>query len=168
MSDAIIPRSPPVVLDARGATDHLPMVRAVAKLMDTAFVVPGTRFRFGLDALIDLIPGVGDAVGAAVSTYLVYAAAQMGVPKAVLARMLLNVGIDAAIGIVPFAGAVGDAVWKANVRNAALLERAVAEPRAARRSSVWLFAGLAAVVLALAAGGVVLSVLLVKWVWNAV
>jgi hypothetical protein len=162
----IVPKSPPEVITDRGI-DHLAAVRLVAKAMDTAFVIPGTRFRFGLDALIGLIPGIGDVVGAGVGMYIVYAAARLGVSRAVLARMLLNVGADAAVGAVPLAGDVLDAAWRANTRNVALLEQALREPQAARRASLWMVVGALLAVVALAAGGLFLTVYLARLAWNA-
>lgn len=140
----------------------LALVRAIAKLFDNAIPIPGTKYRIGLDALIGLIPGVGDAVSAAISAYIVMVAAKLGVPKAVLLRMLMNVGTDAVVGAVPFVGDVFDAAWKANAKNAALLERALAEPAEARRSSTWVVVGMVAAVLGIAASGVALTVLMVR------
>ena len=161
-----LPRFPP--LDAPRANgvvsdpQALELVRAIAKLFDNAIPIPGTKYRIGLDVLIGLIPGVGDAVSAAVSAYIMMVAAKLGVPKAVLLRMLMNVGTDAVVGAVPFVGDVFDAAWKANAKNAALLERALVEPAATRRSSTWLVVGMVAAVLGIAASGVALTVLLVR------
>jgi hypothetical protein len=84
-----------------------------------------------------------------VSSYVLITAARLGVPRTVIARMLVNVGTDAVVGAVPLVGDVFDAVWKANTRNLVLLERAVVEPAATRRSSRWLLIGLVAAVIAL-------------------
>jgi len=92
--------------------------------LDSAIVVPGTRFRVGLDALIGLVPGIGDLIGAALSAYIVAAAARRGLPRSVLFRMALNVGLEALVGVVPIVGDLFDAAWKANQRNVALLSRA--------------------------------------------
>jgi hypothetical protein len=166
VSTAIVPKPQPEFVYA-DEVDHRAAVCLLAKVMDTAFVVPGTRFRFGLDALLGFIPVVGDAVGAVIGTYILYTAAKLGVPKVVLARMLMNIGTDAVVGAVPLAGDVLDAAWRANAKNAALLEQAMLEPRAARRSSALLLAGLGLAVFALAAGGLLLTVYLVRLAWNA-
>ena len=142
-------------------------VRALAKLLDSAVAIPGTNFRVGLDALIGLIPVVGDLAGLLSSGFILAVAARAGVPKAVLARMLLNVGADAAVGAVPVVGDVLDVAWRANTRNAALLEQALADPRRAGRSSWWVVAGAVAGVLILTAGGIALSVWLVRLLWDA-
>jgi hypothetical protein len=95
----------------------------LARLLDSAFAIPGTRFRFGLDGVIGLAPGVGDAVGIALSSYIVVEAWRMGVPPQILMRMIANIVVDGAIGAVPIAGDLFDFVWKANRRNIDLLLR---------------------------------------------
>ena len=92
-------------------------LRRIAHLMDSSIRVPGTRYRVGLDALIGLIPGVGDAAGLAVSAYVVLAARRRGVPRRTLARMAANVGVDALVGSIPVLGDVFDLGFKANRRN---------------------------------------------------
>jgi hypothetical protein len=97
--------------------ERLARLTRIANLLDTAIGIPGTRIRFGLDGIVGLVPGVGDGATALVSLWIVYEAAQLGLPPAKLARMLANVGIDAAVGAVPVLGDVFDVVWKANRRN---------------------------------------------------
>jgi hypothetical protein len=155
------PAAPPVLLT--NEIDHRAAVRTLAKYLDNAFVVPGTNFRFGLDALIGLIPGVGDVIGSAIGGYIILVAARLGVPRAVIGRMLLNQGIDAAVGIVPFAGDLLDAAWRANAKNARLLEQALADPARARRGSTWVLAGLGLVVFLIGAAGAVGTWLLVRY-----
>jgi len=107
----------------------------LAWLLDSAFLLPGTRFRFGLDALLGLIPGLGDALGVLVSSYIIREAARAGAPTSVLMRMVLNVAVEGLFGLIPIAGDIFDAAWKANQRNVALLEAVVENPRRAARSS---------------------------------
>lgn len=90
-------------------------------LLDSAIVVPGTNFRFGIDPLLGLFPGGGDVVGAALSGYIVYEAWRMGVPLSGIARMITNVAADTLLGAVPVAGDLFDAFWKANLRNIEIL-----------------------------------------------
>lgn len=130
---------------------HADRVRALARLLDAAVRVPGTNLRFGLDAVLGLVPGVGDLAGAAASGYIVLAAARLGAPAAVLLRMLLNAAIDAVVGTVPLLGDLFDFGWRANTRNVALLERHLADPRGARAAS-------RTVVLAVLAGLVLLAI----------
>lgn len=96
-------------------------IDALGTLLDVAFVVPGTRIRFGIDALIGLVPGIGDIITTALSLYIVSEAYSLGAPRHVIARMLANVALDGAIGAVPLIGDAFDVVWRADRRNVALL-----------------------------------------------
>lgn len=98
---------------------------ALARVMDSAFQIPGTNIRMGVDALLGLLPVVGDAISATISSYLIWEAKQMGASKFLLARMAGNVAIDTVIGAVPFAGDIFDVAYKANVKNIALLKKHV-------------------------------------------
>ena len=139
--------------------DQLAGVRAVARLLDTAYVIPGLNVRVGWDSIIGLLlPGVGDAVGLLAGSYILWTANRLGVPRPVLARMAANVAADMALGAIPLVGDVADVAWKANTRNVALLERAVADPTATRRGSVWYLVGLVALLLLLLAGTIALGV----------
>ena len=142
--------------------DPLGRARALARLLDSAVRVPGTSFRFGLDPLLGLIPGLGDVAGAALSSYVVVLASRLGAPRAVIVRMLANVAIDTVAGTVPVVGDLFDAGWKSNSRNLALLERHLGQPtpeNAASRAVVWLT--VTALVL-LAIGAVAVTVFLVR------
>jgi hypothetical protein len=97
-------------------------LRRLAWLIDGAFRLPGSRFRFGLNSIIGLTPAAGDALLTAISLYIVYEARQLGVPKLKLVRMLKNVAIEAAAGAVPVLGDLFDVAFKANLRNLAILE----------------------------------------------
>ncbi|MDQ3277686.1 MAG: DUF4112 domain-containing protein [Bacteroidota bacterium] len=107
----------------------------IARWMDAKFRVPGTNFRFGLDGLLGLIPGVGDLSTFAVSGYLVVLMARNGASGYVLARMILNIVIDAALGAIPLVGDLFDFVHKANVKNMKLMQRYYTEGR--YRGSAW-------------------------------
>ena len=95
----------------------------LAFLLDSAFVIPGIGRRVGLDAVMGLVPIVGDFAGVALSSYILYEARRLGVPKHVLGRMAMNVAFDGVIGIVPLAGDLFDAAFKANLRNVRLLRK---------------------------------------------
>lgn len=95
-------------------------MRAVARLLDESVRVPGTRFRIGLDPIVGILPGAGDALTGALSLYVVVESARLGVSYTTLLRMLANVGIDVVGGSVPVLGDLFDAMWKANVRNVEL------------------------------------------------
>ena len=113
----------------------LKQIDRMAKLMDAQFRIPGTDIRFGLDALIGLIPGAGDLSTFAVSGYMVWVMAHNGASGYVLARMVLNVLIDAIIGAIPILGDLFDIAFKANMRNMRLMQEHYREGR--HRGSAW-------------------------------
>ena len=100
---------------------RLERVRLLSRLLDEQFRIPGTTYRVGLDGLLGLIPGIGDAAGALLSAYILYEAIRLGAPKTVLLRMGANIGIDTVVGAIPVMGDIFDIAWKANKKNAALL-----------------------------------------------
>ena len=104
------------------ANPRLARMRALSRLLDTAIPLPG-GFRIGIDPIIGLVPVLGDVIASTLSVWLVYDAARLGVSKRILARMVGNVMIEAAIGAVPVIGDFIDAAWKANARNMRLVER---------------------------------------------
>jgi hypothetical protein len=106
--------------------DHrLGRLDALAKLFDTALVVPGTNIRFGLDALIGLFPGIGDLITTATSLYIVYEARRLGAPKHLILRMIGNIAVDGVVGAVPVVGDAFDVLFRSNRRNMELLRRHV-------------------------------------------
>ena len=148
-----MPHDPlPVPADPRAAR-----VRLVAKLLDELITIPGTRVGLGLDSLIGLIPGIGDTAGLLLSAGIVLQAARLGVPMPVLARMVLNVAIDALVGAFPVAGDLFDVGWKANVRNVRLMQAALDEPGATRRNSALVVGGVAVGLLAIVVGAAALT-----------
>ena len=106
-------------------TGRLERLERVADRMDSFLRIPGTRIRLGLDSILGLIPGVGDALALVPAGYIVAEAWRMGAPNQLIGRMLGNVAIDAAVGTVPLLGDVFDVFWKANRRNVALLRKYV-------------------------------------------
>jgi hypothetical protein len=105
---------------------RLVRLQRLAWLIDGAFHLPGTRFRFGLNSLVGLVPVGGDAVLGAISLYIIYEAHQLGLPKHQLLRMLGNVALEVAGGSVPILGDLFDMALKANLRNLAIIEGHVA------------------------------------------
>lgn len=103
--------------------ERLAQVKWLATMMDDRFRIPGTPLRFGWDSVLGLFPGLGDVLTSALSLLIVHHAWQTGAPKLTLARMLGNVGADFVIGAIPFLGDLFDFVWKANRKNAQLLEK---------------------------------------------
>jgi hypothetical protein len=108
---------------------ELERLRGLARLLDTAVGIPGTRIRVGLDAILGLIPGGGDIAGAALSGVIVLVALRNGVPPAVLWRMVGNVAVDTVIGAIPLLGDLFDVAWKANTKNVQLLEQFTEQPQ---------------------------------------
>ena len=138
---------------------RLEALRRVTRLLDTAIVVPGTAFRIGLDPILGLIPGLGDLVSPLFALAILWQARDLNVPRVVRLRMVVNVAIDALVGVLPFMGDVFDFVWKANAKNMALLERHATERRRASAGD-WLFvAAIVAVLIATA----VLPFLIAGW-----
>ena len=102
---------------------RLARLDALAKLLDVAFILPGTNIRYGIDGLIGLIPVIGDIITTAISLWLVREARALGAPWHLTSRMLANVALDGVVGMVPLAGDAFDVVFRANVRNVRMLKR---------------------------------------------
>lgn len=140
---------------------HLTRLRRYAWWLDEGIRVPGTRFRIGLDPILGLVPGLGDAVGALLGAAILVEGVRRDVPRSTLVRMAANIVLDATAGSVPVLGDAFDAVWKSNSRNLALLERHAAAPLEARRKDRLfvgtLFGALIALCVGLLFGFVVLT-----------
>lgn len=142
-------------------------LRGLVTLLESSARIPGTRIRFGADALIGLVPGLGDVVGGVLSTLVITEAIRANVPGPVVQRMLWNVAVDVAAGAVPVAGDLFDLFWKAGTRNLALLERYHAEPArvaaSTRRTVLWIAAAFGVLAAAAMASGVLLALALLRW-----
>lgn len=137
----------------------LAALRRWSVVLDSAFRIPGTSVRFGMDPVLGLVPGMGDVTTPLFSAVLLLQAVRLRIPKVVQLRMLLNAAIDLAIGLVPLVGDLFDFAWKANVRNLALLERH-AQPGARATRADWAFVLVVLGVLALLA---IAPLLLIGW-----
>lgn len=140
-------------------------LRRLAWLLDDSVPLPG-GYRIGLDGIVGLIPGIGDAAGLAASGYILLRAHQFGMPRIVMARMLGNTALDFVIGTIPVLGDLFDFGFKANRRNIDLMQRYLVDARRTRRRS-W------TKVLVTAAAGIALILLvlfllfrLIQWLWN--
>jgi hypothetical protein len=151
-----------------GPADPLARARTLARLLDSAVRVPGTNIRFGADAVIGLLPGLGDIGGAALAGYLVILAQRLGVPRAVVLRMLANVAVDTIAGSVPVIGDLFDVAYKSNLKNVALLERALERPTATSRTSRLMVVGTILGLALLVAGGLVVTVIAIRAIAGAV
>lgn len=140
----------------------------LSRWMDGMFRIPGVGWRFGLDAIVGLVPGVGDVATSVVSFYILAAAVRYRVPKITLLRMGFNLGIDYVLGSVPLLGDLFDAWWKSNQMNVELLKRRAtvsAEEAKEGKLSDWLFLLLIiAVLIALLAGSLVVAFLILRFV----
>lgn len=121
-----------------GQQQRITALRHAARLLDSAYQVPGTSYRFGLDPIVGLVPGLGDLISPLFTIALLWQSRDLRLPRIVQLRMLFNVAIDTVIGIVPVAGDLFDFAWKANDMNMALLERHAYEERPAAAGD-WAF-----------------------------
>jgi uncharacterized protein DUF4112 len=142
---------------------QLARLRRLAWWLDAGIPIPGTDFRFGLDPIIGLIPGLGDGVGAVLSGGILLEAAHRGASRATLLRMALNIAIDSLVGAVPVLGDVFDFVWKSNLKNVALLERALQDPPAGAKADGIFLTLLLVALLVICLGLAVGSALAVSW-----
>lgn len=139
----------------------------LAWYLDSSIKIPGLNARFGLDALLGLVPGVGDTIGALVSSAVISEAARLGAPKVLLLKMAVNVLLDALAGTVPVLGDLFDFVWKANQRNVQLLNSYLDRPRETVVSSRWFVWGLVVVLVGLVFSVGMLGFVLLRALLNA-
>lgn len=111
----------PILITNVARHERIEQLRKLAELMDGVFVVPGTKIQFGLDAIIGLVPGIGDVVCGALSLWLIREAQRIGAPKWLVAKMIWNVAVEVGIGAVPVVGDLFDVAWKANRKNIQML-----------------------------------------------
>jgi len=147
----------------QGQQARLVALRRLAELLDSAFVVPGTTYRIGLDPIVGLVPWIGDLVSPLFTVVLLWQARDVRVPKIVLGRMMFNAAVDAIVGAVPFVGDLFDFGWKANQWNMALLERHAYEEHPASLGD-WAFVlAMIAIVILLAAVPFLIAGWLISW-----
>jgi hypothetical protein len=139
------------------APPQLARFRSIATALDARWQIPWTPIRFGWDAIVGLVPGLGDALAGFAGSYGLYAGWRLGAPAVVLARMLLNLGLEVGLGSIPVAGDLFDIGFKGNLRNLRLLERWLDRPASVHRRSRWLLIALATSVFALLLGVVLLT-----------
>jgi hypothetical protein len=126
----------PPLLPRRFATNE--QLDYIAALLDDMWRIPGTHIRFGLDAIIGWIPGIGDAMAGVASCFIVFASWRRGVPSVTLTRMVANILLEATVGAIPLVGDIFHVAWKANRRNYRLLLREKEQPAANTRRD-WMF-----------------------------
>ena len=121
------------------AAPRLAFARFLAELLDQRFTIPGTSIRIGLDPIIGLIPGIGDALANLAGSAILLIGAKFNLPKIVLLRMALNIALNTLIGAIPFVGDLFSIWFRSNVRNAQLLERYASQHRQRAATTDWLF-----------------------------
>ena len=143
-------------------------LETIANLLDSVFEIPGVRIRFGIDALLGLLPGLGDTASTFASIYILQAATRYGVSRVTLARMTLNIVVDLVVGALPIIGDLFDVYWKANKKNVELLRRHVeANPvteRSLNRSAGLFVAGMIALILAILVASVAGAYFILTWI----
>jgi Domain of unknown function (DUF4112) len=139
-----------------------PLFRWVAIVMDELIALPNSKFKFGLDPLIGLIPGIGDTASAIVSAFVLIQAARRGLPKILLARMSLNILINEVVGIVPGLGDVFSFWFKSNKRNYQLLLAHAEKPESARVSDWFFVTATLAILFVVVATGIYVSWLILR------
>lgn len=157
-----------MITKSQRTASTLKRLRRISYVLDNAIPIPGTKFRFGIDPILGLIPGGGDTVSAFFAAYIVWEAAILGLPKPILIRMFSNILYDTFAGSIPVAGDLFDVAWKANARNVALLEEYLKSPESNEKPDRWflflLFIGL---ILFVAVVGTV-SVLIITFFFNLI
>lgn len=147
--------------------DYIILARLLAQLLDRSIRIPGTDIRIGLDPLIGLIPGIGDAVAGLAGSMILFLAAQLQAPKIVLVRMSVNIALNGMLGAIPLVGDLFSVWFQSNVRNVALLERYIATSERESTFGDWAFVlGLIFVIMSLFAGMLITAVWLVNMVWH--
>jgi Domain of unknown function (DUF4112) len=151
--------------DAKAPT--LKRLRQLSRLLDNVITIPGTQVGFGLDPILGLIPIGGDFLGVMFSSYIILEAARLGVSRATLSKMVLNVIIDGLVGAVPILGDFFDFAWRANTNNIKLLEEYLKFPSQQKSADRWFIFALLVGLLLISIALVALPVILIRMLWNA-
>ncbi|KJS32508.1 MAG: hypothetical protein VR64_06210 [Desulfatitalea sp. BRH_c12] len=142
-------------------------INRLAWLLDNSIRLPGVNYRIGLDPLLGLVPGIGEALGAVLSMYIIAEGARGGLPRSILLRMGFNVALEVVIGAIPLVGDLFDMTWKANARNVRLIEKYAASPRESVVSSTLLLWGIMIVLMLMVAAVFYVGILIVSALWTA-
>ncbi|MGL6344570.1 MAG: DUF4112 domain-containing protein [Waterburya sp.] len=141
---------------------RLNKLRRLSRLLDNAIPIPGTKFRFGLDPILGLLPGGGDTLTGGLSAYIVIEAARMGLPREILWQMVVNIILDSLAGTIPVIGDLFDLGWKSNVRNIALLEKHLEVAESNKSDRLFIF-GLILLLTLIVLGFAAITVFTISW-----
>ena len=142
-------------------------LRRISKVLDNAITIPGTKFSFGLDPILGLLPGGGDTITGGLSAYIVVEAARMGVPREVLGKMVGNILLDSFAGTIPVLGDLFDVGWKSNIKNMELLEKHL-EIAETEPANPLVIIGLVVLLAIIILGFAALTFFSVRFFWNLV
>jgi hypothetical protein len=142
-------------------------LRRLSRVLDNAIPIPGTKFRFGLDPILGLLPGGGDTVTGGLSAYIVIEAARMGLPREILWQMVVNIILDSLAGTIPVIGDLFDVGWKSNVRNIALLEKHLEVAESNKSDRLFIF-GLILLLTLIILGFAAITVFTISWLVNLI
>lgn len=142
-------------------------LRRLSKVMDNAIAIPGTKFRFGLDPILGLLPGGGDTITGGLSAYIVVEAARMGLPREILYKMVGNILLDSFAGTIPILGDLFDVGWKSNVKNIELLEKHLALGEESQNNTLFII-GLVLLLGLIILGFASITFFTVTWFWHLV
>jgi len=148
----------------------LPLARMhrLAWLLDNSIRVPGFNYRIGIDPLLGLLPGIGEAAGGVLSMYIIAEAVRGGLPRAIILRMVFNLAMEMVIGTIPLIGDLFDMTWKANLRNMRLVESYAARPQKSVTTSKWFLRGVIIALLLLTVALAYLGFLILAAIWGAI
>ncbi|BAY22830.1 hypothetical protein NIES2100_25940 [Calothrix sp. NIES-2100] len=158
-------RYPMIEPDAKAPTVR--RLRQLSRLLDNLITIPGTQVGVGLDPILGLLPIGGDFVGVILSCYIVVEAARIGVSRATLGRMVVNIIVDGLVGAFPMLGDLFDFAWKANTLNIQLLEEHLKSPQQTQKVDKWFILALVAGLLLIAIILVILPMIVIRWLWQA-
>ncbi len=142
-------------------------LRRISRVLDNAVTIPGTKFSFGLDPILGLLPGGGDTITGGISAYIVVEAAKMGLPREVLGKMVGNILLDSFAGTIPILGDLFDVGWKSNIKNIELLEKHL-EIAETGKTNPLLIIGLVLLLAIIVFGFATLTFFSVRFFWNLV
>ena len=142
-------------------------LRRISRVLDNAITIPGTKFSFGLDPILGLLPGGGDTITGGISAYIVVEAARMGIPREVLGKMVGNILLDSFAGTIPVLGDLFDVGWKSNVKNIELLEKHLDIADTNKSDRLFIF-GLILLLAIIVLGFATLTFFSVRFFWNLI